>query len=273
MLPILLSLGSPQKTVISAMDALQEMLGMAIIPWIPMAVFILLAIFLSRLTCGWLCPFGFLVDLVSELNNNPKDVSPRTHEGALKLKYMILGATGFLSGSLGLSLMAGYGQEYKSALGAAANGPFSMLSPESTTIGVLPVLARKIYLYFLGVPPVGNQLSPESMWLGISSMTWLLAIRLMILVSTLTLSFFVLRSWCRYLCPAGAFLAVFSRHSLLGLGRNLTLCNRCGDCNKICPMKIRITEQRWEKMTDPECIMCLECAEACTLRAIKPKFA
>ncbi len=272
-LPILLSLGSSQKTVVSAIDAVQEMLAAPIVPWIPIAIFVLLAVLASRVTCGWICPFGFFVDIIAEINGNRKDVSPRTHAEALKFKYLVLGITLFVSGTLALTLMTGYGRGYKNALGSAASGPFSIVSPESTTVGVLPLVARKIYLYLIGVPPLANQFSPESVWLGLSSMTWLLAFRLMILIITILLSFFVMRSWCRYLCPAGAFLAIFSRHSLLGLTRNLTLCNRCGDCNKVCPMKIRITEQRWEKMTDPECIMCLECAEVCTLRAIRPKFA
>jgi polyferredoxin len=37
-------------------------------------------------------------------------------------------------------------------------------------------------------------------------------------------------------------------------------------------MLVRITEQPWEKMTDPECIMCLECTGACVHNAIKPTF-
>jgi len=271
-LPILVTFGHNDKTIVSAFDAIQELLAEPIRPWIPLASFVLFGILVGRATCGWICPFGFLQDVIGEVNAKRRDVSPRTHGGSLKVKYAILGMTLFISGSLGLSLIYGVGNEYKAALGVLARGPFSVLSPEATLLGLVPMLARMTFLHFLGVPPVANALSWDIIWSRLSSMTWLLAMRLMILIFVMVLSFFVMRAWCRYLCPAGAFLAVFSRFSFLGLKRNLLKCNRCGDCVKVCPMLIRITEQPWEKMTDPECIMCLECTDACGLRALRPTF-
>jgi len=269
-LPILLTFGHNDKTVVAAFDAIQELFAEPILPWIPLASFVLFGILVGRATCGWICPFGFLQDIVGEANAKRREVSLRTHRGSLKVKYAILGIALFTSGSLGLSLIYGVGKEYEAALGVLARGPFSVLSPEATLLGLVPMLARMTFLHFLGVPPVANALSWDIIWSRLSSMTWLLAMRLMILIFVMVLSFFVMRAWCRYLCPAGAFLAVFSRFSFLGLKRNLLKCNRCGDCVKVCPMLIRITEQPWEKMTDPECIMCLECTDACGLRALRP---
>jgi polyferredoxin len=271
-LPILLTLGSGEKTVVSAFDAIQEMFADSVIPWIPFAVFIIFGILVGRATCAWVCPFGFLQDLMATVNWNRHEVSLRTHEGAIKVKYGILGMTLFFSGSLGLSLIYGVGKDYKNALGVLAQGPFSALSPEATLLGVVPVIARMIILYFLGIPPVANPFSLDIVWGRLSLVSWLLAIRLMIIVFVVALSFFFLRAFCRYLCPAGALLAIFSRSGLLGLKRNLLQCDKCGDCVKVCPMLVRIMDRPWEKMTDPECIMCLECTDACGLKAIKPTF-
>jgi polyferredoxin len=271
-LPILLTLGNSDKTVVAALDAIQEMSAEAIIPWIPLAVFILFGVFVGRATCAWICPFGLLQDLIGLVNGKRREVSLRTHSGAVKIKYMILGMTLFVSGSLVLSLIYKIGADYKAALGVLAHGPFSALSPEATFLGVLPVAARMILLHFLGIPPTSNPMSLDLIWSRLSSMTSLLAIRLMILIFVMILSFFVLRAWCRYFCPAGALLAIFGRFSFLGLRRNLLQCNKCGDCMKVCPMLVRITERPWEKMTDPECIMCLECTGACAHNAIKPTF-
>jgi len=271
-LPILLTFGHGDKIVVGAFDAIQEMFAEPILPWIPLAAFVLFGIFVGRATCGWICPFGLVEDLIGEVNAKRREVSLRTHKGSLKIKYGILAMTLFLSGSLGLSLIFGVGKDYKVALGVLARGPFSVLSPEATLLGIFPIVVRMTLLHFLGIPPLGNPLSWDLVWSRLSSITWLLALRLMILIFVMVLSFFVMRAWCRYLCPAGAFLAIFSRFSFLGLRRNLLQCNKCGDCMKVCPMLVRITEQPWEKMTDPECIMCLECTDACGLKAIKPTF-
>jgi len=271
-LPILLTLGSSGKTAVAALDAIQEMSAEAVVPWLPMAVFLLFGVSIGRATCGWICPFGLFQDLLSTVNSKPRDVSLRTHSGAIRVKYGILATMAFVSGSLLLSLIYGVGADYKVALGVLSHGPFSALSPEATLLGVMPILGRMVFLYFLGVPPVGNPLGFDPVWSRLSSMTWLLAIRLMILIFVIVLSFFVLRAWCRYFCPAGALLALFGRVSFLGLKRNLAQCNKCGDCMKVCPMLVRITEKPWEKMTDPECIMCLECTGACGHKAITPAF-
>jgi len=271
-LPILLTFGNQGKTVVAALDAIQEMSAEAIMPWMPLAVFVLFGVFVGRATCGWICPFGLVQDLNGLVNARRREVSLRTHVGAIKVKYAILGMTLFFSGSLALSLIYNIGAEYKAALGDLSHGPFSALSPEATLLGVLPILGRMVLLYFLGIPPVTNPLSSDLVWSRLSSMTWLLATRLMILIFVMVLSFFFLRAWCRYLCPAGALLAIFGRVSFLGLRRNLLQCNKCGDCMKVCPMLVRLTDGPWEKMTDPECIMCLECTDACRYKALRPTF-
>ncbi len=216
-------------------------------------------------------PLDCLQDLNGLANSKRREVSLRTHRGAVKIKYMVLATTLFVSGSLVLSLIYKIGGDYKAALGVLAHGPFSALSPEATFLGVLPVVARMIMLHFLGIPPTSNPMSLDLVWSRLSSMTSLLAIRLMILVFVVVLSFFVLRAWCRYF-SATALLAIFGRFSFLGLKRNLLQCDKCGDCMKVCPMLVRITERPWEKMTDPECIMCLECVGVCGRKAIRPTF-
>jgi len=109
---------------------------------------------------------------------------------------------------------------------------------------------------------------------SITSVSLLFWARMVILGLTLALTILIPRGWCRYACPQGAFSALFSRFSFLGLRRDPVRCSKagCRDCVDICPMLVPILDEPWEKFTHPECIMCLKCVDACSTKAIKPKF-
>jgi polyferredoxin len=67
-------------------------------------------------------------------------------------------------------------------------------------------------------------------------------------------------------------MGIFSRFSLLGMSRNPLKCEKCPDCEKKCPMQIKILDLPWEKFNDQECILCMECVDACPHGAMKAKF-
>lgn len=69
------------------------------------------------------------------------------------------------------------------------------------------------------------------------------------------------RFFCKYLCPTGAFLGLFSRASLLRLRRDADACVDCGACDKACPMNITVSEELTVRSV--ECISCNECVNAC----------
>lgn len=256
LLPVLQSLGIPQKTVGDAFAAFQLMLYEVLFPWLPLAAFFLTAILIGRALCGWACPFGFAQDLLSYIKGKHTNVSPRTHRGMIKVKYLILIIVLFISGSLAVSSAVGAGEEYRNAIGDFAQAPFNVLSPSDTLFAALP---RYIFdaIYSLIVVP-----------------TLLLCIRLAIMAGVLILAVYIERSWCRYFCPVGAFMAVLNRFSFLGLKRTPTKCTKagCHECVEVCPTKVPILDLPWEKFTDPECIYCLKCVEACPTKAIRPKF-
>jgi len=69
-------------------------------------------------------------------------------------------------------------------------------------------------------------------------------------------------------------MALLYRFSFLGLKRDPVKCTKvgCRECVEVCPMMVPILNLPWEKFTDPECIYCLKCVEACSTKAIRPKF-
>jgi len=263
LLPVLYSLGVPQKTVGDAFAMLQWWLHDLVFPWLPLAAFLLTAVFLGRALCGWVCPFGFVQDLLGYVKGKHTDVSLRTHDWMTKVKYAVLAVTLLISVTVAISLATGIGGNYEAAIGVFALAPFNALSPGDTLFATLPRMALDI-----------RYANPNAMLTEMFVVRPLLWTRLAIMALILILAVYVTRSWCRYLCPHAAALALLNRFSFLGLKRDPLKCTKasCHTCVEVCPMKIRILDLPWEKFSDPECIYCLKCVGACTTKAIKPKF-
>jgi len=270
LLPVLGNLGTPQKTVGEAFGALQLMLYELVFPWLALASIFLAAVFIGRALCGWVCPFGFVQDLLGPVKRKHLQVSLRTHEWMINVKYAVLAVVLFISGSLAASLAMGTGRGYKQALGVFGPAPFNALSPADTLFAVLP----KIVLDVSYAIPVLLETGTWDMTTVILSTPLLLWARLAIMALFIFLAVQIPRSWCRYFCPQGAFLALLSRFSFLGLRRDPVKCTKdgCRECVDACPMMVRILDLPWEKFSDPECIYCLKCVGACPAGALKLKF-
>jgi len=266
-LPVLHSSGTPQKTVGDAFAAMQEMLYQGVFPWLPLAAFLLVAVFFGRATCSWVCPYGFIQDILSYFKRRHTEVAPRTHQQMIYIKYAVLAIVILICSVLGVSLILGVGQSYRNALGEFGEAPFNFLSPADTLLAILPKMALDLR-YALVEQPMNTVLS------GISSLSLLFWVRMAVLVTVIALAVYIPRSWCRYFCPHGAILALLNRFSFLGLKREAISCTKatCRECVKVCPMKVPILDLPWEKFTDPECIYCLKCVDACSTKAIKPTF-
>ncbi|MEH2920367.1 4Fe-4S binding protein [Samsonia erythrinae] len=74
-------------------------------------------------------------------------------------------------------------------------------------------------------------------------------------------SLFIRRFWCRYLCPYGALLGVFSLLSPFKIRRNPTSCIDCGKCAKACPANIPV--DKLIQVRNAECTACMTCIESC----------
>jgi polyferredoxin len=77
----------------------------------------------------------------------------------------------------------------------------------------------------------------------------------------LVLSIFVQNFWCRYLCPYGALMGLFSLFSPTRIERNREQCIDCGKCAKACPSYLPV--DRLVQIRSAECTGCLECVAVC----------
>lgn len=74
-------------------------------------------------------------------------------------------------------------------------------------------------------------------------------------------SVFINGFWCRYLCPYGAVLGLFSWLSPTRVRRNAATCISCRRCDVAC--MARLTVSRAGAVVSPECSGCLDCVAVC----------
>lgn len=89
------------------------------------------------------------------------------------------------------------------------------------------------------------------------------SIGMLILLLLLLFSLFIPRSFCRYLCPMGAFLSLLNKLSVNKLRRQAETCNQCTLCDKKCPVGIEVSKE--EIIDKYECISCGECVSVCPI--------
>jgi len=74
-------------------------------------------------------------------------------------------------------------------------------------------------------------------------------------------SIFINGFWCRYLCPYGAWLGLFSWASPVKVRRNAESCTACGLCDKVCMARLPVSKK--DRIISPECTGCLDCVASC----------
>jgi ferredoxin len=104
---------------------------------------------------------------------------------------------------------------------------------------------------------------PWAAWAHLTSPQLLttFGVGLAVLVVSLAGSLVYERFFCKYLCPAGALLALISRVSFLNIRRDADTCIDCGRCDKACMMNVQVATAGVVRSS--ECISCNECVNAC----------
>lgn len=81
------------------------------------------------------------------------------------------------------------------------------------------------------------------------------------LFALILLSFFFRNFWCRYACPYGAMLGLFSLFSPARIVRNPESCIHCGRCSQVCPSHLPVDIKL--RIVTPECTSCMDCVNMC----------
>lgn len=181
----------------------------------------------GRLICGFLCPFGFLQDLLFRV---PSPKKLRTFRGDRQLRY--------IKYAMFLIMVLILPFTYKFM-------PFfcKYVCPSGTLSGIMLSAADSRLRSLLG---------------GI--FTW----KATVLMAVVFTSIVIARPFCKYICPLGAFYALFNKVSAVRLHVDGNKCVNCGACAKVCDMAVNPVAAP----NHPECIRCGKCASGCPHGAI-----
>lgn len=196
---------------------------------------ILFGTLFGRLICGFLCPFGWIQDLLYKIPS--KKLSTKRITRLTYLKYFILIV--FVI-ALPVFLVDGDG----------LSSPYfcKYICPAGILEGAIP----------LGIASEGIR----------SAFGLLFSWKLLILLSVVVFSILVYRPFCKYLCPLGALYSLFNSISFVTMRVDTGKCIKCGRCAEVCRMDVDITKNSSHR----ECIRCGECSSACPTGAIETLF-
>ncbi len=191
----------------------------------------------GRLICGFLCPFGFLQDLLYKIKS-PKPKVPKRLDKALRWnKYILL---------VGLVILAPI--FLTDAYGLGAPWFCKLVCPAGTLEGGIPILLHNETLR--------------------ATLGWLFSWKMLVLVSVLAGSVLLYRPFCKYLCPLGAMYGMCNRCSAYRMEIDAHKCTRCGACSRACPMGVDVMNVP----NSAECIRCGVCREKCPTGALTAGF-
>lgn len=106
-----------------------------------------------------------------------------------------------------------------------------------------------------------NIMADVKMWYFFADIT---RFSLIVISILFVMSIFFRNFWCRYLCPYGALLGIFSLFSFNKIKRNENSCIDCNLCSKACPSKINVAKVK--TVWSDECNSCLSCVDACPVK-------
>ena len=189
----------------------------------------------GRFICGYVCPMGLMQDLLHKI---------KTPKLILRLKflryvkYAVLAVFVVLLPLVIRHEISGLGTTWFCAY----------ICPSGTLFGAIPIVAVNNALHGL----IGSQFF----------------IKIAIAVIIIVLSVFILRIFCRILCPLGAIYSLLNKIAILHMQCDKSKCTKCKDCAKSCHIKI----EPMDKPNAPECFRCGKCVSACSQKALKYKF-
>jgi ferredoxin-type protein NapH len=231
-------------------------------------VVIVAAILLGRLFCGWVCPFGLYLDLMTRLRKvfkvRRRNFSDKFNDRFHQFGYIILALILILSVVFGSQAIAGAqllpGTQKGGFVWNYFSAPFCEVCPMKPLCVLSEITTGHMQSSWATQTTTGILYT-----LGF----YLTSLNLLVLLIITAAAFFFRRSWCR-ICPLGALTALFNRFppfkwiSGVRLSKQEEKCKSCGICKRVCPTQVKeVYEKKSGDVASSQCIWCLRCVEMC----------
>ena len=198
-------------------------------------VFIILVIFTTflfgRLYCGWLCPFGAVLEFLFEIKKFFESKYKKSLGKKIELEIV--------EDNTVVKFLRKYEHYYRY---------------------IKYILAMVILL-----APSMIILEPFQYMFLLYKTNFL---QVVYLIAILLFCILFIRVWCRYFCPLGGFLSIIAKISLFKLKINKS-CFKCEICKTICPTNAIIEKNERLRIIKSECILCNKCRQSCGPKNIR----
>lgn len=220
--------GCPWATMACPIGILVNFSKLGVFPVLALGTLGLFGALAGRFVCGWICPFGWLQDMLYKIRTRKFHMPP-----ALRyVKYAML-----VVFVIGIPYMMG---ARMFGLSTANRATFCDICPSGFLEALIPYAS------------MGGWNTDSGLFAGFNSLFF---IKAGITLGVVLMSVFIARGFCRMFCPLGAIFGLFNKFSLFRYNLTYHKCNGCGACAKVCPVEIDPVKQ----INDAECIRCYEC--------------
>jgi polyferredoxin len=233
----------------------------------------ILTLVFGRAWCGWLCPLGTTLDLLSlkrwrlalrgksSTGSGLEDRTGDPPDGWRSLKYGLLLTTliAALFGNLTLLVFDPLTILFRTLTISLWPAIDQLITALETALYPLPALADPVSRLDAWLRP--NLLPTEPVFYR---QALLFAA---VFAGVIALNLFAQRFWCRYLCPLGGLLGLLSKVALFRRVVSVE-CKGCTICTQVCPTGT-VDPQRGYDSDPSECTMCLDCLESCPRSTIQ----
>lgn len=209
----------------------------------PLIVLLILYFIFGRFMCGWMCPLGFVSDMLDWIRGKlrlDRITLPNKLKKGLKFwRYSFLLFLIFIA----LAIITPFIE------GIYMDKNFYELACQ-----VCP--ARTILPLLIGKTPTWPTF--------LTALTSIFSTLSLIFLGIYVMGLFITRGWCR-ICPNGTFTSLFNKGALIVKHKDVRKCTKCGICKRVCPFdNDHVFEEKInEHINHPNCIMCFNCINKC----------